>query len=371
MHYKTLFILILYVFTPLLLTSQESQRKSSFTTFKESLTMPLDGRVDYSYVDYENSSDQFKNINKFEISNLIYQIRGSLNPNISIHFRTVFDSNLVNSSNILDNIQCASVNYLTSNEHWLFKAGRFIMSVGTVEQLYNGSDVYVYSVAGNNFGVFKTGFNVQYITNDRQRIGFQVVNADDDLDESQFTYNVNWMGHLFDNKIQTYMSLSTSDKIGDMDMPYGINLGVRWNLQRLKIDTDFAMVKNMANFYRGGEYISVPIKVEYSWDHFRPYVKYIYNQVDFGSDGFKIPLEDGTSETLEFISIHSIIVALQYYPIKSRNLRFHLATSITSDRNISLLTPDPSVPNSRPGYNAKLQIMAGLRIRFDLIKGWN
>ncbi|QZT38658.1 OprO/OprP family phosphate-selective porin [Halosquirtibacter xylanolyticus] len=362
--------LMLQLLVVSILFAQEMKHDASTSFFKQHLTMPVDGRIEYNYLDYEKNFANYGSTHKFQFSDLLFRIEGMLTPNIGFNFRTVFNSNDINANNILDNIQAANITYTTDNNKWFFSAGRFFMNVGTVEQYYNPADVYIYSVVGNNLGVYKTGVTAQYTTTNLQSFGFQLMNADNASEKQDMEYNLYWYGHIVKDKIETYMSVTAKDKGGADDTPYAINLGIGWNFKDLHIDTDYARVENMPNFYANAVYTSVPIKIAYNWDYFKPYIKYMYNKVDFDGDGYDVPMEDGSTETIDNTAIHTIELALQYYPLKDKNLRLYVTGAYSSDGNISIVTPDAPASSTRQHYNAEFQIMAGVRIGFDLLRGW-
>ncbi|QZE13727.1 hypothetical protein K4L44_14330 [Halosquirtibacter laminarini] len=338
--------------------------------FFDNLYMPVNARVDFNELHYEEDYKVFQDQQRFQMSNLIFGINGLLSNNVGFNFQTVYNSTQLNYNGILENIQCANVTYTTNDAHWFFSLGRFFLNVGTAEQSYNPSDVPMYSVIGNNLGVYKTGATFQYTTNTKQSFGLQVVNADNPDYEQNMEYNIYWYGHILPDKILTYMSFTTIQNSEVSRTPYAVNLGLQWLFGDIAIDTDYARVKNMTNFYTDATYTSVPIKLAYNGRHFRPYLKYIYNEVDFGDESFDIELEDGTSQTIVNTAAHTIELALQYYPFDNKNFRFHLVGGYTSDGNISVSAPEGSANNSRQHYNAKYQILAGICVNFDLLKGW-
>ncbi|MDC1105712.1 porin [Prolixibacteraceae bacterium] len=332
--------------------------------------MPVDGRAEFSYLDYENQYATYESVHKFQFSDFYFQIKGMLTHNIGFNFKTGFNSNNINANSILDRIQYANLTYKSDNSRWFFSAGRFMMKVGTVEQSYNPADVYAYSVIENNLAVYKTGITIQYSSVGLQRFGFQMMNADNEDEVQDLEYNLYWYGHIIKDKVKTYMSVTSKDRTEDEDLPYSINLGLRWNFGSLHLDTDYARVKNMVNFYPDADYTSIPIKIGYAWKYFSPYIKYIYNQVDFEGEGYEIPMENGTTEMIYDASIHTLELALQYYPFEDKNIRFYLTGDYSTDGDISIITPGASMSSTRQHYNAKLQVLAGIRIGFDLVKGW-
>ncbi|NME71110.1 hypothetical protein [Flammeovirga aprica] len=174
-------------------------------------------------------------------------------------------------------------------------------------------------------------------------------------------YNVYWYGFIKKDQIKTYVSYTfINDRSAlSSNTPYAINMGIQWKYGQWVIDTDFAYTRNMPNFQDNAIYKSVPVKVMYNGQKFKPYIKYIYDQIDRIGD-----IND--EGLMENTNTHTVQLALQYYPIPNKNLRFHIVGSYSSDGNFINLNPSHGDEN----YYNKMMLMAGVRVGFDILKGW-
>ncbi|WP_157491158.1 hypothetical protein [Flammeovirga sp. SJP92] len=366
--------IILFHFTFLLfLTSafgadndpKQDSLKHAWQGVQKNLSFTLDSRLDFRHIGYKNQLDDFTNDQRFLFSDFRIGLEGKFNKNIGFEFLYSPNDSRVAINKISGNILKANVTYRTQNNHWFFQAGRNFMKVGTIEQSYNPNDVYTYSIIGNNLDIFKTGVTAQYSTSSGQQFGLQVVNANEDSLGNQLNlqYNFYWYGFIKKDKIKTYVSYTyINDRSGlSTNTPYAINIGIQWKYGQWIIDTDYAYALNMPNFQDNAFYRSIPIKVMYNGQKFKPYIKYIYDQIDL--IGSTIGDEVIAPETTK---AHTVQFALQYYPIADKNLRFHLVGSYSSDGNFH--NSNPSHGDER--YFNKMTIMAGVRVGFDILKGW-
>ncbi|AZQ65225.1 hypothetical protein EI427_23715 [Flammeovirga pectinis] len=343
--------------------------------FKKNLSLTVDARMDFTHLGYQDDMNGVYNSDqRFQFSDFRIGMSGMLNKNFGFNFLYSPNASDIGEDNISDDILYANFTYLSDNGHWFFQAGKGFLNVGTAEQYYDPNDVYTYSIIGNNLGVYKTGVTVQYNTTSGQSFGAQVVNGNADSlgNQMNMEYNLYWYGFIVKDKINTFASATTIDDKSNLSTgtPYVVNLGLQWTLGDFIIDTDYAIAENMPNFYDNALYQSAPIKVMYNGKKFRPYIKYIYNNVNFNDPNYQITLDDGTVQDVENANVHTLEVALQYYPIEGKNIRLHLVGSYTTDANIMYGTPENNYPDSRQHYNAQFQVMAGIRVGFDALKGW-
>ncbi|NLR91455.1 porin [Flammeovirga agarivorans] len=363
---KLLFIcLFILSFVPFTFAS-DNPKESNWKSFQDSLTLTLDSRLDFRSISYQQQTDQLGNDQRFQFSDFRIGLEGKFNQNFGFQFLYSPNDSRMGMNNLSDNILYANVHYTTHNERWHIKAGRSFLNVGTVEQSYNPNDVYTYSIIGNKLGVFKTGITTEYRTKKGQRIGLQIVNANEDSLGHQLNleYNFYWYGTLIKDRIKTFFSYTTiHDKTNAFtSTPYAVNLGVRWKMGNWLLDTDYAFVQNMPNFRDNTMYQSIPIRFMYNGKKFKPSIKYIYDHVHF-LDGLNPENSLGEMSVLNTNRIHTLEVALQYYPFPDRNLRFHLVGSYASDTY-----QYKHVTNSE-FFNSKFTVSAGVRIGFDVLKG--
>ncbi|WP_281614515.1 hypothetical protein [Flammeovirga sp. SubArs3] len=340
--------------------------------FKNNLSVTIDARMDYRAYGETGQTDGFRAMDqKFQFSDFRFGINGMLTKNIGFSFLYSPTSTDIGESGISDDIQYANLWYQSDNGHWFFQAGKGFMNVGTMEQYYDPNDVYMWSIMGYNLGVYKTGVTAQYTTTSGQSFGAQILNSQetDSLgDQHNFEYNVYWYGYLIKDKITTTASFTVIDDKDDLNTstPFSANVGLQWTFGDFIIDTDYAMSKNMPNFQDDALYQSMPIKVMYNGKHWKPYVKYIYNNVRF--DQPTMTVADG--EAVYDANINQIEIALQYYPWEGKNIRFHVVGMYMDDANSYY---GDGIVNSKPNtshYQGDFQVMAGVRIGFDVLKGW-
>ncbi|OHX63915.1 porin family protein [Flammeovirga pacifica] len=352
--------------------SEDPQQKKSndpllgaWKNFQQSLKFSLDSRLDFQRTNYHETTDVFATDQRFLFSNFRIGLDGMFNENFGFQFLYSPNDARVGMNNLNQNILSANVHYTSKNNRWHLKAGRSFLNIGTIEQTYNPNDVYTYSIIGNKFGIFKTGITTEYRTKKGQRLGLQIVNAQEDSlgHQVDLQYNVYWYGHLLEDKIKTYASYTAiNDKGHIFNAPaYAIHLGIQWNLGKWQLDTDYAYVQNMPNFKENASYQSLPIRLMYKGEKFRPSVKYIYDQVYFNDPSFS-GLE--VSDAIDNTSIHTLEVALQYYPFPDKNFRFHIVGAYASDSFQYSSIEESHYFNSRWKFNV------GVRIGFDVIKGW-
>lgn len=365
------FLLLLWAISISTVFGQDKVEKSEMNYWKQfqnDLQFNFNGRLDYHYTGYEHEIGDQVMDQRFQFYDFRIGLSGLLTKNIGFNFLYTPSASDVGMNKISDNFLVANFTYTSNNKHWLLQAGKGFVNVGTVEQSYNPADVYVYSIIGNNLGIFKTGVTAQYTTTSQQHFGVQILNANEDSlgHQSHFEYNFYWYGHIVKDKISTFGSYTTIPFSNQFStFPFSINLGIKWQLGNWALDTDYAIQKNMPNFHENALYQSIPIRLMYHGKKFRPFIKYIYNTVDFDSP--YTLAEQGTS--IDHAKIHTVELALQYYPYPNKNLRFHLVGSYSSDKNNIHGLPNND-PNSRQHYNTQFQIMAGVRIGFDFLKGW-
>jgi len=341
---------------------------------KNSLSFTLDSRIDYVYQEMQIENSQDSQSQQFQFSDLLIQTSFSFTENLSLQFRYAPYPSDINSNGISDNIQYANISYTNSKKNWKFTLGKFFLNIGTAEQYYDPNDVYIYSAVGNNLGVYKTGFTVEYDTKNGQSFGAQIVNSnrvDQDDIQKEMEYNFYYFGSLADGKIIPLASFTTipSTKI-DPGYAMSVNLGVQWIFSKWHLDTDYAMAYNMPNFHQGLYYHSVPIRVLWNGDSFKPFVKYIYNHIESDSDFTTINI-DSSAIQLSSEDYQTIEVGLQYYPIEHKNIRLHLVGNYSIDKPSILNSPSYPNPNSKSHLDSDLQIFLGLRIGLDFLKGLN
>ena len=366
---------IICVFCSVNVFSQDDDgfKKGKYFNFiKENISIPINFRMDYTYVDYEKNFGDYQTDQRFQFSDFLVQVEGLLTKNIGYNFRFVFNSSPPDISGISADVQYANITYTTTNKRWFFQAGKGFLNVGTVEQEYDPNDVYIYGVVGNNLGVYKTGVTAQYNSKNGQSVGIQVLNSSLDSigKQNNFEYNAYWYGSLVKGKVLPFMSATTILGTNTTSVtPYVINLGVQWVFDRMKIDTDYSVAHNMPNFYQNTTYTSVPVKILFDGDHFKPAFKYIYNKVK-ADDPLIIQDNEQNFTAISELDSHTFELALQYYPIKNKNLRVHLMGAYTTDQQLSQLTPNTGNNSfSRSHLDSQIQVIAGIRIGFDVLKG--
>ncbi|MBB3697211.1 OprO/OprP family phosphate-selective porin [Flammeovirga yaeyamensis] len=364
------FCLILFSSLHLSFASDDPKQNllnESWKSFQDSLKFTLDSRLDFQNTRYQEQFDPYYNDQRFQFSNFRIGLEGKFNQYFGFQFLYSPNDARVGMNNLNDDILYANVHYTTHNGRWHFKAGRSFLNVGTVEQTYNPNDVYTYSIVGNQLGVFKTGVTSEYRSKTGQRVGMQIVNANVDSLGQQINlqYNFYWYGRLMDDKIKTFASYTTINDLSKSfsSTPYAINLGIQWSWNNWQLDTDYAYVKNMPNFTDNAIYQSVPIRLMYYGKKFRPYIKYIYDNIQFNSDRM-IDKINGDHADLQTANIHTLEVALQYYPFPDKNFRFHLVGAYASD------THQYKTDDQNEFFNSRIRISAGVRIGLDMIRGW-
>lgn len=343
--------------------------------FKKNLSVTIDARMDYRAYGETGVDGGFSAMDqKFQFSDFRFGVNGMLTKNIGFSFLYSPTSSDIGESGISDDIQYANLWYQSDNGHWFFQAGKGFMNVGTTEQFYDPNDVYMWSIMGYNLGVYKTGVTAQYTTTSGQSFGAQILNSQetDSLgDQHNFEYNVYWYGYIVKDKITTSASFTVIDDKEDLNTstPFAANFGLQWTFGDIIIDTDYAMSRNMPNFHDNALYQSMPIKIMYNGKKFKPYVKYIYNNVRFDDASATVPMGDGEAAVYD-ANVNQFEVALQYYPWVGKNIRFHVVGMYMDDAN-SYYNSD--TPNSKPNnghYQGDFQVMAGIRVGFDVLKGW-
>ncbi|QZE13726.1 hypothetical protein K4L44_14325 [Halosquirtibacter laminarini] len=366
---KKIFVcLFLTFFYPKIFKIIQAQELSSPSFFKRNLSMPLDVNFEFLKESRDIDYGRFRDKQRFYYTNFQFDIKGALNQNIGFNFETLLNSTTLNESDILESITNANIVVRSNNHKWSFCLGRYIVKFGSCEQYYSGSDVAVYSLVGGAIGVFKTGASIAYTPNDHQDIGFQIVNADNDNTVLYMEYNLYWRGDIFPDLLRTYMSVSTVQK-GQLDrFPYALNIGLQWHIDDFVLDTDYRQLKNMTNFYKGVRYASIPIKLQYETNHFCPYVKYIYNRVDFNGLNFNVENSLSSLDALDDLSSHTYLLGLQFYPKQDGCLSFYLIGAYTSEEDILSSIPNLASSNSRGVHYGKYQIQAGLKLKLDFLK---
>ena len=344
--------------------SKTDTLKKDWEGFKKSISFTLDSRLDFRHIGYQNQFDYYANDQRFLFSDFRIGLEGNFNNSLGFEFLySPYDSRIA-VNKISGNILKANVTYRTQDNRWFFQAGRNFVKVGTIEQTYNPNDVYTYSVIGNKLDIFKTGITAQYNSPNGQQFGMQVVNANEDSLGNQLNlqYNFYWYGYIKKDKIKTYVSYTFINDRSSLssNTPHAINMGIQWIYGQWIIDTDYAYTLNMPNFQDNASYRSIPVKVMYNGQKFKPYIKYIYDQINL--------FENNTDELnpSNTTKAHTFELALQYYPLQDKNLRLHLVGSYASDGNFS--NSNPAHGDER--YFNKLTIMAGVRVGFDILKGF-
>ncbi|MGB0838170.1 MAG: hypothetical protein ACPGRE_08720 [Flavobacteriaceae bacterium] len=347
-------------------------QKEEGINYLEKFQIPMHIRLDLRHLDYRQNSEDLQDDTRFQFSYFKIDMIGRITKNLGARLRFSPASNGIATNGLLSNVNLAHVDYTSDNGKWYFEVGKSFMFLGTAEQQYLGGDVYNYSIISNNLNVYKTGVTAQYTINEKQVVGFQVLNSEEDQEGAmqELEYNAYWFGKLGD-KIDTYFSGTVILGQNQKEVPYVFNGGFKFRLGDYHLDTDAAILYNFPNFYKETMYYSFPIqlaKVDGNWS---PIGKYIYNIVDPKEN---VPVTvNGDDLLIDVAHVHTVELGLQYYPKAGKNLRFHLVSSYTFDSDIVSYTPPNSDPNSsRFHYNAAFQIILGCRIAFDPLHGlWN
>ncbi|MDA8595285.1 porin [Flavobacteriaceae bacterium] len=365
MNYRCL----LLFFTLIFLTNSYSQESNEKPTFLEQLKIPINTRLDFRYLNYENNSDDLPDDARFQFSYFKIDVLGNVVENLNFRVRYSPVTSTIGTSGISNVIQLANLNYLTKNKRWYFELGKSFLKLGTVEEQYLGADVYSWSIIARNVEVYRTGFTSEYRFGNNQGIGFQILNGN--LNENNavqsLEYNLFWFGEIGEIG-DAFFSATAIIGPNQNTTPYTLNGGVQWKLGSYRLDTDAAVMYNFRNFYPETLYYSFPVqlaRVEGKWS---PTFKYIYNIVN--------PLKEieidyrGEQVRLEQATLHTVSGGIQYFPIPQKNLRFHLVSSYSFDEDVVKYAPPIEDPgNTKIGYNAAFQIILGVRIDFDVLHG--
>ncbi|AZQ65265.1 hypothetical protein EI427_23920 [Flammeovirga pectinis] len=354
-------------------------KKRGWEFFKENLEIPINGRMDYRFLNYDENFDDFTKDSRFQFSTFLFKVNGKLTDQMSFNYRQVFNNNSIGTANISDNIQVASLSLNSKNKKWTFTGGKFFLNLGSVEQEYDPSDVYRYSVLNNNLACWKTGIGFLYSSESGQDIGIQMVNgALDSLgNQVALQYNAYWNGTLLKDKIDIYANATTLTHYKDYDsQAFSSAIGLQWFFNDFIIDTDVIVARNMPNLYKNAGYLSSPIKIQYMGNKFRPYIKFIYDAVKFDNENDRpsvVDPEDGSIITVNNTEMLTGEIALEYYPWDHHNIRFHLVASYANHANYNFtdeLNPEYD-PNSRHHYVSQYQILLGCRFGFNMLDPLN
>lgn len=334
---------------------------------KESIYVTLDTRFDYVYQSFESDLFPDKSSQTYRFSDFLLQFGMDFSEQLGLVFRYVPYDGKRDQDGITDNFQYAYVKLKSKNKKWDLSLGKFFMQVGTGEQYYDPNDVYNYSLVANNLGVFKSGISVNYTSDTKQSFGLQMVNSsllNESKEPEYFEYNFNYYGSLWEGSALPLLSYSYLPKTGG----FALNTGVMWSFNSISLDTDYALAYNMPNFFEDIYYQSIPIRLTYEGDHFKPFVKFIANAMISDGDQTVIDIRDTSVEITNY-RYNTYELGLQYYPIADKNLRFHLVGAYSSDYDIDILVPEANDNTSRGHTTSEFQVFAGIRIGVDFFKG--
>ena len=324
------------------------------------VTLKFDGRLDYKNI-HEEGNISNRDVQGFQTSKMTIQTDIDIYKGLHFFYRQQF-KNYHNEpkDGLGGQIEKLGISY--ENNAWKITVGKQWFCIGSYEQLYDPNDVYTYSGVNNMLPVWKTGVNVAYRFN-KQEIGLQLVNGSESIDENKiFTQNdlylnLYWYGSLANGRIIPMVNIASDLQPGQVGVISEI--GARWNLNRFKLDTDFAMVNNM----RGATpddvlYISTPIRLYYEGKHVRPGFKYIFDYQHNKSD---IDLEHLPQNAKKHANTFQGFI--NYYPYAEKDFNIHAVVAY-ADNNLYEYTNGAKTAHNN--YQKNWSFVIGIRFGFEL-----
>ncbi|QZE13126.1 hypothetical protein K4L44_11050 [Halosquirtibacter laminarini] len=316
----------------------------------DKITFKIDGRIDYQGLDNEGDISNVDS-KQFITSKVVLQTDIDIYKGLHFFYRQQFRNyNASTTDGLGGQIEKLGISY--ENNNWKFTVGKQWFNIGSYEALYDPNDVYIYSGVNNFLSVWKTGINAAYRF-DGQELGVQVVNGSESMNidgtfnQEDFYWNVYWYGDLGEGFVMPLVNFAT-----DMDFDnFGIlsEVGARWNFDKIKIDTDFAYVKNMKGQTLEDEtFYSIPLRFYYEGKHLRPGIKYFYdNREAYDSKGMAVDGKNYTGNTIEGF--------INYYPFEGKDFNLHAVAGYS--QYDSTINDDEQ---------STFKVLVGIRFGFDV-----
>ncbi|MDC1106411.1 hypothetical protein OAT16_06865 [Prolixibacteraceae bacterium] len=319
------------------------------------ITLKLDGRIDYQNTNQEKNGKN-SNTQGFQTSKMVLQTDIDLYKGLHFFYRQQFKRyNDAPTDGLGKQIEKLGISY--EYNAWKITVGKQWFNIGSYEQYYDPNDVYSYSGANSIAPCWKTGVNIAYNIKNQQ-FGFQVVNGTETKGQNDLYYNIYWYGNLADGFIIPMINVAT-----DMDtnhMGYISEIGARWNFGPLKLDTDLVYIRDLrgTSLSKDDTFYSIPVQLLYEGKHFRPGVKYIYDN----RDAKNIVAKDSNGKDIKYnknVEGYTIEGFLNYYPFEGKDFNFHAVATYTNSNTI----------DTRPKKSEDLssfRFMIGIRFGFDI-----
>lgn len=332
-------------------TAQE--KKKDFTIDK----LSVEGRVDYDYVDRNNSGFDGRFFN--------FEMKGSFLEDFSYRIRQRIDMTAGGSKT---DFMILSYH---ANKNWSLTAGRMPLAVGGWEYDLPPIDVYFASLFWNEFSCYDIGGQLEYHTNDGNHdIIFQITNSTFNRYDAvgnfirrpgRYAYNLIWYGRMG--------AFSTSYSINMMEQNKGeyinyIALGNMFDFGNLDFYVDFMNrgFFNQSDFFLGDFTIIGEVKYAFT-EKFTAMVKGGYDRNKhsyFDYSGYIPTLQPYDMAVIPGVEYTFAGLGFEAYPYKgNKNVRLH---GFFAFNDLTTPTDDMLNPNST---NLSLQANVGVTWRIN------
>jgi len=308
----------------------------------------LNGRMEYQTIDNDSKNSGIPNTQGFNMKNNRFMFAGDINDELT-YAMIVQASGSFGTANTIDGTTGSLVKMsLTQKFSDMFSAtfGKHYGVHGGYEHDASPQDLYLTSLAYGDLDFWVVGASLKAKMKNHT-FRFMLNNADRDTDsagnasQKNVSYAVNWHGN-FAGMIMPRLGFHTRPK-ADGKKQTALTSALRFDMKSFFGEVEYYAVtkENETTVNKDDENTSLIAKFQLQGDNFRPFVKYFMDEQKV----------TGT-KTLERTGL---VAALQYYPVKDQNFRYHLVyTSLDTDF-VSAATKDTTVNTITLGlkYNFK------------------
>lgn len=349
--------------------------------------MNFDTRVDYVNTDNDIKSTGTADVTKFTVNRIRLKIWTDVTDNTKFLTRLRLEKT-AGSSDSIDGTNRSYIEYAYFQTAWTDKVttvvGKFAALVGGWENDYSGSDVYEYSLVPLYLPAYEGSLSANYMINKDHNVWAQYLNTDAGSGatsgQRNHAWGVAWYGNFMDGMVKTIWNYhhfrhgnpSGSGQFATQGSTPAANaayeeifytLGFQFNHSMFSLDVDWHNYDQKDGGIQGlgsdVEMSGIAARLLYNAGHFRPYIKYTTSSYDDETADTNAAAV-ASSSALEY-DYDTYTVALQYYPKKDVNFRYHLAyTSADTDYKRlggASTLKDKTVSNIYLGIKASIDLL--------------